>query len=170
MIPADAALRARYRSLVTRLGPVVKRLKVRGGRAIFMIGLEDNLTKVTADSLAEIIRSVCPDAEIGRNPCAGCYAGNDGDTAAYIPENHRDSPDPLTRESIVTNDGSSDDLTTLVELGKRAYARDAIFIYWSAGAQGYSKNGPQKPPPARNYHVYSPREQDEIVDFLNQVP
>ncbi|MCB0323318.1 MAG: hypothetical protein KDD69_07070 [Bdellovibrionales bacterium] len=184
-IQHDPALQGRYQSLVDRIVPVVRYALQRGAAVSLIPMLEDNLSDEAFRAMAELLLAVIPPdltVAVGRNPCPGCYSGNDhGIPPGFFEELHTDWAGVGISNGIVTNDGrhyhsaaapSTNAETTLDEL--RA-VRDAAgrnnntFILWSAARQGLPESNGAHPLPSQRYYApLAAAERSELIRFLRE--
>jgi len=144
--------------------------------------LEDNLD---AESFNQLVRILTPmletrlDVRIGRNPCSGCYPGNDEQRGDEIfGEFHSFFPvtEELTPGDLLTNDGKSYSLNRdarnylgkLSGLQEQAERVEASFILWTAEFQGLASNnqGVNIAAKDRSYLEPSAKHQTKILKFL----
>lgn len=179
----DKELRGRIRRQLLTLLPIIEEGSMAGAQFVLVPMLEDNLTRESFEAFVDLIEDTLPRElpfSIGRNPCPGCYSGND----SFVPQGvmtevHTVRYPKSLRDGIVSNDGrdyrrSADEpgVTNLEELARLRDASDAnnsIFILWSGKRQGmlYSEGSPRYPAPdERKYLIPDKAEQKELVSFL----
>ena len=182
-IHSDSELRETYRSLIGRLESTFRFARERGVVLYLLPMLEDNLDAASARALESLVRESVPaDIEyaLGRNPCPGCYPGND-----------ESIPDGLFRDQhvssschrvsvfngLASNDGGdfhfpgesgAGDLAfeELFAFAEEAAARSTSFILWRGDYQGRPSVDDVVPPAARNYVVPSEEQNLLLLEFL----
>lgn len=176
-IITDDALHSEYQQLLIRLIPVLEAAAQYGAQVSLVLALEDNLTLQSFNALYDLTIETLPTmlpVSIGRNPCPGCYSGNDATIPTGVfEEKHTLSPHTNVRDGMITNDGrdyNSGELEKLAALRDRATSLNSAFILWSAERQGLNdyENGIYPHPTERNYQMPSIEEQREMVYFLRE--
>jgi hypothetical protein len=151
------------------------------GRNIAIVQLEDNLEHDSYKAARDLAAAVLGDGvELYRNPCLGCYAGNDNDTLGDGIESH--SIDSLSELSgpigftfdgngyyVVPNEGSVGNTVEpdrMVSLLSQAEGSQLSYVgLWRAQRQGIY-GGDLPPPDQRVYEVPTPEMSDLEVQFL----
>ncbi len=186
-ILSDFSLQGEYQRIVARLIPIISYARSRGAEVLLVPGLEDNLSNAAFALLVQLAREALPEGmnvHFGRNPCSGCYEGNeDGVPAGVFLEQHTAGANVFVSGGVVTNDGTDympeidaqslgDFAVTLRSLAavrdQAAQARN-VFILWSAERQGLVPQGSSfifLPPESRTYEVPDSTEQQDIILFL----
>jgi len=110
LIKFDPRTKYRFESIVRRMVPALRlnRSLKPGNRSIAIVMLEDNLDAESYRAMRATAAAVLgPDIEIMRNPCVGCWEGNDGDPQGNALELHAPtSPASLGRRDGYTMDGA----------------------------------------------------------------
>ncbi|HQH27245.1 MAG TPA: hypothetical protein PLP17_07600, partial [Oligoflexia bacterium] len=110
-IQSDAALQAEYQARVDWAMPLVSYAQTRGAVVYLLPALEDNFDYSTARVMEDLTLAAVPSwlpVALGRNPCPGCYDGND---ASMVPgtflDQHAHSAGQgiIGSSGLVTNDG-----------------------------------------------------------------
>jgi hypothetical protein len=181
-ILTDTTLQAQYRAIVERLVPLLSFAQQRNVNVYLALGLEDNLDRAAIAKLYELTLDSLPAnllASFVRNPCPGCYSGNNSDIpVGFVEEIHTANSIYVKPDSIISNDGRDyyyselDEgkvpLSTLVSVRDQAASQNSIFILWSAERQGLDPqlNGTYPVPSERDYQSPSFSEQQAIISFL----
>lgn len=167
----DGGVREQYRALVRRLLPVVDALQATGGTAYFVVGLEDNLQLKHALEVKKIGNEALGGRFVVwvRNPCPGCYSGNDESTDGFdMRERHAQGTAFATASGIVTNDGFDLGREALATLRDAAFAKDNVFLAWDKARQGIPRDGRYLEPSKRVYYIPTQGEFDDLVAFLRE--
>ncbi len=187
-IRTSIALKEQYKSLVSRLEPIILYAKSRGAIVFIIPMLEDNLDDDAFESMLALTKEAlseeaAADVFYGRNPCPSCYRGN----TRHIPEGvfqeiHTNNSKFSVTKGLITNDGYSycykagDVSGSLKSLNNLASVRDKAtelnntFILWHGAMQGLEPkfNGYLPEPKERHYYIPSISERQEIIRFLRQ--
>jgi len=145
-----------------------------------VVMLEDNLTAESYRAMKDIAFSVLGDrVEYMRNPCPGCYPGNDTDSLGDAVEYHTAGGLPrLSPQDAVSLDGSG--LLFEGERNPRALSAQVVanliseslaqrlsyFSLWRAERQGIYNNVPSSHPDQRVYEVPTREQQLVEIDLL----
>jgi hypothetical protein len=150
---------------------------------IAVVMLEDNLTTDTYQFMREIVRErlVGVDVSIVRNPCVGCYRGNDGDTGGDPREEHEikrfvvlEKGDGFSLDGTGFNypgDASSEGLSSadLLQLMRDSMQRGLRYVgLWRFPWQGLTPGGGKPHPSERNYVPSSETERAFEIDVLRE--
>jgi hypothetical protein len=180
LIRYDPGTRSRFRNMVSEVLPIFElnsRLNP-GNRNIAVVMLEDNLDAEAYYQMRELARSVIGQkAEFVRNPCLGCYEGNDGDTLGDPIEVHAvDELVALKAGDGFTLDGLGfafpgeqsgrmgvDSLKELLAFGKERSL--GYFGLWRLERQGLL-GGKSVHPDDRLYEVQSDAQQAIEIEML----
>lgn len=171
MIMHDAAIRERYRAIVRSLLPVIDQAHLSGGTIYLVVGLEDNLTSRQALEVKHIGTEALEGRFVlwVRNPCPGCYAGNDESSEGFdMRERHAQNTAFATSNGIITNDGFNLSFDELSQLKQAAFARDNVFIAWDRARQGIPPSGEYLAPNKRLYYIPTQGEFDDLIAFLRK--
>jgi hypothetical protein len=182
LIRFDPRTKFRFESMVRRMIPALKlnRSLKPGNRSIAIVMLEDNLDAPAYRAMRESARAVLgPDIELMRNPCVGCWDGNDGDPQGNPVELHAPtSPAALGRQDGYTMDGAG-----YIFPGERRLPREysieetfalidatmargvSFFGLWRARRQGII-GGELVHPDTRNYEVPTPEQSEIEIQLL----
>ncbi len=110
MIQNDPRTKFRFESIVRRMVPALKlnRSLKPSNRSIAVVMLEDKLEASSYRAMRDLARGVLgTELELMRNPCVGCWEGNDGDSQGDAVELHAPtSPASLGRRDGYTMDGA----------------------------------------------------------------
>lgn len=180
-IQTDRALQEDLQRLAARLMPLSREILSRGGEVFIVPQLEDNQDLNSFNAMVSLIKPhIHPQAKIMRNPCPGCYAGND----AYIPpgvyseEHMHKKNDFYHYGGAVTNDGAEvlwpGEYTTyprvisfddMMNSRLRAEQVSKVFLFWKASFQGLG--GDTLPHPAnRDYKMPTEQQAKDITRWL----
>jgi hypothetical protein len=183
LIISDAWTRRTFESTVRRMVPALQlnRSLKPTNRSIAIVMLEDNLQRESYRAMRALMQGVIgPDIEIMRNPCPGCFRGNDADTLGDPIEIHAPADSSrLGRRDGFTMDGagyifpgeprtppreySIDETLTLLD---EVTARGASFFgLWRARRQGIV-NGDLPHPDLRTYEVPTPQQSAVEIELL----
>lgn len=184
-IMTDKQFQNDYQDLVRRLSDLVTEIHQAGGQALIVPQLEDNQTDKSFAAMLELTRSALPrDLAIryGRNPCVGCYPGNEGGLPAgcFLEAHHHSaSTDFTVNDGVVTNDGCTYDfpgekpafspylpLENLAGVQSKTGQMNSIFVLWSAKYQGLGDTS--VPPDQRNYVMPTEDEKKALTGFLQK--
>ncbi|MBP9837915.1 MAG: hypothetical protein KBC84_04305 [Proteobacteria bacterium] len=147
--------------------------------------LEDNLEVESFEKIASLTTEAFQNpVMIGRNPCPGCYDGNDHRVPnGYFQESHSVNNCNKIRNGIITNDGDVTELdirnkniSGQISLKELRIARDHcsinnnIFILWNASYQGLIAKGSgsfgRKDYSKRDYPLPNESERANLIKFL----
>lgn len=181
----DATFQSGFQQLFTRLIPVIECIQELGGHTRVVPQLEDNQTDVSFDKMINLLQEVIPaqlQVELGRNPCVGCYPGNQGTIpAGCFAEYHLHTAATGfdMKNGVLSNDGCTYvfpgetpgwspnlPLEKFEGVQQRAGELHNWFILWSAKYQGLGTSS--KPPTDRDYPVPTDREKQLLLSFLQQ--
>lgn len=180
-VQSNADTRNRVREDTQQLIPLIDFAKMAGATVHIIPMLEDNLNRPSFTTLAGLMKEVLPDdVRYGRNPCGGCYSGNDDVVpSGFFLDKHTGDPNRFSHsDGLVTNDGTDYEFpgegssyprqipfSVLRSARNKAGETGNIFVLWKAGAQGLT-GGNLPPPSGRNYRAYSPSEKEILKGFL----
>lgn len=140
---------------------------------VAVVMLEDNLTIESYRSMREIVRERLDGMEVSivRNPCVGCYSGNDGDSLGDPREEHSvDRFGLLRQDDGLSLDGTSFSYpgetspgglssSALLQLMRDSAQRRLRYVgLWRFAWQGLVFGGP-KPHPSQRTYIASTEEQ-----------
>ncbi|KAB2889169.1 MAG: hypothetical protein F9K32_13750 [Desulfobulbaceae bacterium] len=184
-IAGDTLFQQSFQHLAARLVPLACLIGRAGGRAAIVPQLEDNQTNAGFLTMRNLVGEALPrDVAVGmgRNPCVGCWPGNEGKVPAdCFPEEHHHSAatDFTVRNGVVSNDGCTYafagekpgflpclPLARLAGVQSRTGDLGSVFLLWSAKYQGLDAKG--TPPARRNYVMPTATEKEQLVAFLRQ--
>lgn len=151
--------------------------------SVAVVMLEDNLTVETYQFMRDIVREglVGVDVSLVRNPCVGCYRGNDGDTLGDAREEHAvERFGMLEQGDGFTLDGtgfdypgelSSKALTSsaLLQLMRDSMQRRLRYVgLWRFPWQGLTPGGSKPHPSERSYVPSSETERAFEIEALRE--
>jgi hypothetical protein len=184
-ITGDTLFQQSFAQLATRLAPIISLIGRAGGRALIVPQLEDNQGNRSFIAMRDLTREAMPGeltVRLGRNPCVGCWPGNEGAVPSdcFFEEHHHSAATDFTiRNGVVSNDGCTYafagekpdflpylPLARLAGVQTRTGVLDSIFLLWSAKYQGLEAKS--APPAQRNYVMPTAEEEKQLVDFLRQ--
>lgn len=184
-IMTDKQFQNDYQDLVRRLSGLVAEIHQAGGQTLIVPQLEDNQTDKSFAAMLELTRSALPQdlaIRYGRNPCVGCYPGNEGGLPAgcFLEEHHHSaSTDFTVNDGVVSNDGCtyafpgekpafspSLPLENFTGVQSKTGQMNSIFVLWSAKYQGLSNKS--VPPDQRNYVMPTEDEKKALIGFLQK--
>lgn len=185
MILTDRQFQLEYQALARRLTGLVAEIHQAGGESLIVPQLEDNQTDRSFAMLLELTRSALPQdlaIRYGRNPCIGCYPGNEGGLPAdcFLEEHHHSAGTDFTLEDgILSNDGCTCafpeetpaytpwlPLEILAGVQNRTGQINSIFLLWNAKYQGLDRSA--VPPAKRNYVMPTENESAMLIEFLRK--
>jgi hypothetical protein len=185
MILTDQQFQQEYQALAERLTGLVAEIHQAGGQALILPQLEDNQTDRSFAMMLELARSALPqDSAIryGRNPCVGCYPGNEGGlpVGCFLEEHHHSSGTDFTLDNgILSNDGCTCafpnetpvytpwlPLENFAGVQGRTGRMNSIFLLWNAKYQGLDRTA--VPPAKRNYVMPTENERAMLIEFLRK--
>lgn len=180
-IQYDTAVQNEYLSQANWAMPLVSYAQTQGAIVYLIPMLEDNLDYNSARKIEDLTLTAVPSflsVALGRNPCPGCYPGNDGSIPAGLFEDQHISSayqGVRTTNGLVTNDGASvvfphdtappspsiplDQLTGVIS---QAAARNNAFVIWRREYQGQSRTDPG----ARNYAMPTAADEQVLLQVL----
>jgi hypothetical protein len=180
-IISDPIVRAEYQERVKWALPLVSYAQSQGAIVYLIPMLEDNLDYDSARKMEDLTLETVPSflsVALGRNPCPGCYPGNDASIPPGIFEDqHINSAyqGVHTTSGLVTNDGASVvyphdssspspsiPLDQLVGVISQAAARNNAFVLWRRDYQGQSRTDPGN----RTYVVPSAADEQVLLQVL----
>ncbi len=188
-IKEDSNLRDKYQQLVKKVAPAMQYAASKGAVLSVAPMLEDNLKEDSFEALADLTLKSLPanlNVLMGRNPCPGCYRGNDRDVpSGFFRESHSIENASNLKDSLITNDGDVTDFDfrnanapNSLNLDDLRDARDAasknnnVFILWTASYQGlyYNNEGSATRVTAakRKYALPSIAEKSWLINFLRE--
>jgi len=183
LIVSDSWTRRTFESVVRRMAPALQlnRSLKPTNRSIAIVMLEDNLKRESYQAMRSLARGILgPEIEFMRNPCPGCFPGNDADTLGDPIEIHAPGDSSrLGRRDGFTMDGagyifpgerrtppreySIDETITLID---EVTARGASFFgLWRARRQGIIE-GELPHPDLRTYEVPTPQQSAVEIELL----
>ena len=181
----DPLFRQSFQALVERLAPLLVQIGKAGGQAGIVPQLEDNQSDRSFAAMVDLVRTSLPPGtavRLGRNPCVGCWPGNEGRVPdrCFLEEHHHAAATDFTVENgVVSNDGRTYaiagekpgflpclPLARLAGVQTRTGTLGSIFLLWSAKYQGLDAKG--TPPAQRNYAMPTAAEEEQLVAFLRQ--
>lgn len=180
-IQTDRALQEDLQRLASRLSNLSNQIVSAGGKVYIVPQLEDNQNLQSFNAMVSLIKPhVHPQAIIMRNPCPGCYAGNDGHIPSGVQsEEHMHQANAFYHHGgAVTNDGAEvlwpGESTTYPRrislqdmFGSRLRAEQIgkLFLFWKASFQGLG--GDTLPHPAnRDYKMPTEQQAQDITRWL----
>ena len=182
-IVADPLFRQSFQALVERLAPLLVQIGKAGGQAGIVPQLEDNQSDRSFAAMVDLVRTSLPPetaVRLGRNPCVGCWPGNEGrvpDRCFFEEHHHAAATDFTVEDGVVSNDGCPYafpgetpaflpwlPLAYLAGVQRRAGEMGSIFLLWNAGYQGLGHRS--DPPAQRDYVVPTAAERKILIDFL----
>lgn len=152
-----------------------------GNTNVAIVMLEDNLDSLAYRTMREIAS-----AELGslagfiRNPCVGCYEGNDDITLGDPREEHqldrytlleRGDAYSLDGVGFAYPDGSGSGLAPaqLLDLMRNSYSRGLRYVgLWRHAWQGLGIGGGNPRPDVRNYVASNPDQQEFEIELLRE--
>jgi hypothetical protein len=182
-IITDETLRNTYRQIIKFNEPLISYATNIGNVVYILPMLEDNLDFKSAREMENIVtRTLIPTLSyaIGRNPCPGCYGGNDTSLAlgTFMDQHTGSNVNPNYRDGLVTNDGvdmNFSDITNLnteislsqvKNLVAQSKATNNTFIIWNREYQGVSPDLGLNDPDLRDYHEVSLEERQVLLEIL----
>ena len=183
-ISRDKVLQNIYFDRINWALPLITYSQTRGASVYVLPMLEDNFDQPTARTMEALVSTAIPDdipIHLGRNPCPGCYAGNDESIPSEIFRDlHLSSPhDPITISGgVVTNDGAnlhfagenpeprSFSFDQMKQAIARATANGNSFVIWRSQYQGIGADEVLLDPAVRSYPVPTAAEEAELVRLL----
>ena len=182
-IESDEALREQFRNLLRALTPSLNRLSAAGVELGILPMLEDNLDASSARAMEALVRETLPASlpyRLGRNPCRGCYDGNDASTPNdMFRDQHvsRACSDISSSNGLVSNDGANfsfpgEEFSTSIEFGglfslaARATAKGNDFVAWKNEFQGRAVDGAFIAPNKREYVTPNEPQLQLLTEFL----
>jgi hypothetical protein len=184
LIKSDSYIQDEYRDIVQKSLPIfqLNRSLNPGNRNLAIVMLEDNLDATAYRSMRDIAFPIIGGlVEFVRNPCVGCYSGNDdqsfGDAIEYHVQPNGSIP-RLDPRSGVTLDGSGYKFDG--EFNARAFSMQATaglldislaqglhyFSLWRWERQGFYGTDVPIHPDDRIYEVSSPAQATAEIDLL----
>lgn len=188
-IKDDESLRTAYKEHVKKLAPIFQYAASKGAVISIVPMLEDNLEIDSFEALANLTLENLPNnvnVLMGRNPCPGCYDGNDHRIpSGFFRESHSINNARNLKDSLITNDGDTTEfdfrnanapdslnLDDLREARDESTANNNVFILWTASYQGlyYDNDGSATRVLAskRKYALPSPAEKSWLINFLRE--
>jgi hypothetical protein len=180
-IQYDPAVQAEYQERLKWALPLVSYAQSQGAIVYLIPMLEDNLDYNSARKMEDLTLATVPSflsVALGRNPCPGCYSGNDASIPAGIFEDQHISSayqGVHITNGLVTNDGASvvfphdsatpspsiplDQLTGAIS---QAAARNNAFVIWRRDYQGQSRTDTA----SRTYVVPTPADEQVLLQVL----
>lgn len=170
-IQRDPSTRSKFTEIMRESKPVfLLNLALNVNNRNFAIPmLEDNLDRESFKAIKELADAELNDvAEIMRNPCLGCYRGNDAETFGIGSESH--SPYEIAKLGIRDGfsldgygyrfpeeaPGKPLDLETVKQYLQQSLTNGVMYFgLWRADRQGTTMNGKLPPPDERTYAVPS---------------
>lgn len=180
LIRHDQNTRGRFLNMLREVKPIFdlnRRLHPRN-RNIATMMLEDNLDQDSYSAMRELARSVLADEVIYmRNPCLGCYEGNDDESLGDGIESHDvNSLGVLSSQDGISLDGTGFSLQPsgselsfgqVGELLRIAAQRNLRFVgLWKVERQGRTLSSEAKPPSEREFEVASDDEMEREAELL----
>lgn len=184
-ILTDRQFQKDYQELAGRLSGLVAEIHQAGGQALIVPQLEDNQTDKSFAMMLELTRSALPQypaIRYGRNPCVGCYPGNEGSIPAgcFLEEHHHSASTDFTlQDGILSNDGCTYafpaetpaftpwlPLENLEGVQGRTGRMNSIFLLWNARYQGL--DGSSAHPAKRSYVMPTEDEKILLIEFLRK--
>lgn len=181
----DKSFQSGFQQLFTRLIPVIEAIQEKGGLTRVVPQLEDNQTNTSFRKMIDLLQEVIPSGlqvELGRNPCVGCYKGNEGTIPAVCFAEyhlHKASTDFNMKNGVISNDGCTyafpDEtpdwspsllLADFEVVQQKAGELDNWFLLWSAKYQGLGSSA--KSPADRDYPIPTDREKQLLTEFLTK--
>jgi hypothetical protein len=167
-IQREESLKAQYRDMALSISDLTRNAQAMGAHVYWTFGLEDNLDAKSLKAMESILRPIMPHGvTLVRNPCPGCYPGNNVDYRGFIGEHHGDSLNFSSASMVVSNDGASDDLEKLAPVFERVKSYGGVFLYWNKAWQGLDGRG-YIGANERNYVVPSLEEERRLKAFLEK--
>ena len=181
----DTPFRQSFQDLAAKLAPLLVEIGRAGGQACVVPQLEDNQSNRSFTAMLELVKKSLPPetaARLGRNPCVGCWPGNEGRVPddCFLEEHHHAASTDFTVEGgVVSNDGCTYaypgekpnylpwlPLADLIGVQRHTGDMGSIFLLWNAGYQGLGHMS--DPPDRRHYVVPTQTEREILIDFLRQ--
>jgi hypothetical protein len=178
LIKSDQGIRKIFRDQLAELRPVLEyNLQLNSKNSnILVVMLEDNLDAASYLAMRELAQAeIGTLAEYMRNPCLGCYSGNDSNSFGdhlilHDPEqiSGLGPGDAFSLDGVGIKHGTSSGSSGEISPDQiRAYQRMALerglrfFAYWDGERQGLSP-GNYPAPPERNYQF--PTEEEFAIE------
>lgn len=182
-IISDEGLRTNFKQIVKFNEPLIDYATSIGNVVYVLPMLEDNLDSTAAREMERLVtETLLPylSYAVGRNPCPGCYAGNDASIppGIFMDQHVRSGVNSNYRDGLVTNDGtdlnftefSNSDteisLSQLKNLIAQSKATNNTFVIWNREYQGVSQNLSLSDPDTRDYHEVSSNERQVLLEIL----
>ena len=180
----NSQLRDSYRSLIKNAEPLISYTNSINGVVYIIPMLEDNLNYSAAREMESLVKqTILPSLPfaLGRNPCPGCFAGNDNSRApGTFLDQHIGSPSGRvnTVDGLVSNDGETFSypwepdqshltLSNLNRLIGEAKSKNSTYVIWKAEYQGLSATGTLNDPDMRTYAPITPEARQILLDILS---
>lgn len=185
-IKSDAALRNFVVERVNWAMPLVSYAQTQGAQVYIMPMLEDNLDRDSARALESLVLEAIPGnlyVALGRNPCPGCYAGNDDSVPeGLFLDQHIHSPSEPVRApgGLITNDGADAafpheaaprgvlSFEAVLGIARRAAETNNTFVLWRKVYQGLGEGGVKVDPDYRTYVMPTAEDEAAILSFLSE--
>ena len=179
-IISDPALQSQYQNRVQWALPLVSYALSLGAQVSLIPMLEDNLDAAAARQMEQLTLAVIPSSmpvSLGRNPCPGCYPGNDKSVPAgiFLDQHIRSLAEGVqVSNGLVTNDGTTlafpgenkgipfQDLAGII---KQAGSRNNSYVIWHDSYQGLI-DGSRLDQDLRTYAVPSESEAIMLAQLL----
>lgn len=182
-IVTDEALRNTYRNIIKFNEPLVSYATSIGNVAYILPMLEDNLDFQAARAMENLVTTtLLPSLSyaVGRNPCPGCYTGNDASIppGIFIDQHTGSSINPIFKDGLITNDGvdmnfnevtnseTEISLSQIKNLIAQSKATNNTFVIWNREYQGVSPDLGLNDPDLRDYHEVSLDERGKLLEIL----
>ncbi len=186
LIQGDEAFRESFRNHVRSYIPAFEFIVQSGVRLNLIPALEDNLDAPSARAIEALVREAVPNTipyRLGRNPCPGCYDGNDISLGEGVFEDehiHSTGDRVRVNNGLVSNDGetfrfpgetfeASLEYSDMGHFAAQAGARGNAFVLWRSEFQGRPIDGVFIDPAQRNYVVPNAPQQALLTEFLQTV-
>lgn len=183
LIQSDEQFREAFRTHVRNLVPVFSFAVEQGVRLNLLPALEDNLDAPSARAIEALVVEAVPPSipyRLGRNPCRGCYKGNDTSVPDGLFEDqhiHSLCNGVRVSNGLVSNDGETFrfpgeafdadlEFEDMFLFAKRAAEKSNSFVLWKGEFQGRALDGAFIDPADRQYVVPNEPQQALLLDFL----
>lgn len=184
LVKTDNSVRNSYAERIRWALPLMRYAEEQGATVYVIPMLEDNFDQSAARAVEALFEQSMPaDLSVvyGRNPCPGCWPGNDSSVpSGMIRDVHLGSPNAVsTSGGLVSNDGlnlvfpgaSSDGHSINFEQMKSVIAEETAlgndFVIWHRPYQGVGPDNVFADPAVRNYVMPSPAEEQSLHGLLS---
>ena len=183
-IKYDHSLREGYKAIIKYNEPLFDYANKRGASVYVLPMLEDNLDYSSAREMENLVRqTILPNIQysLGRNPCPGCYRGNDDSLpVGLFLDQHINSDSDIIKTSngLVVNDGkdfsfdweypnpNNLSFSRLMSYMDESKHNNNTFIIWNREYQGVAPSNVLNDPDYREYQLVTIAERDALVEVL----